>query len=110
DGLLVAGTSNTEIKLFDPRQLRYTDVTLTNSGPANLYIRSILETGKGELWLGTESGVFAYNRKTGHTEYIKKDYNNRYALTDNAIYALFRDREGGVWVGTFFGGLNYLPN
>ena len=35
--------------------------------------------------------------------------NDPYALADNAIYALTRDREGGMWIGSYFGGVNYYP-
>ena len=32
-----------------------------------------------------------------------------YSLSDNAVYTIFKDSEEGIWVGTFFGGVNYLP-
>ena len=37
------------------------------------------------------------------------DIDERYALSDNAIYSVYKDREGGMWVGSYFGGLNYYP-
>ena len=30
-------------------------------------------------------------------------------LSDNAIYSLCKDREGGIWIGSYFGGVNYYP-
>lgn len=110
DGYLLAGTSHTEIKTIDPYRLTYMDITLPNSGQADLFIRSILQTNRDEFWLGTESGVFVYNMKTGSCLHLKKDYNNPFSINDNAIYTFCRDREGGIWAGTYFGGLNYLPN
>lgn len=109
DGHLLAGTSNTEIKIIDPSGSTYSDVTLSCSKGPNLYIRSVLQTAAGEFWLGTESGVFVYNTKTGTCLHLNKEYSNPYSLSDNAVYTFCRDREGGVWVGTYFGGLNYLP-
>lgn len=109
-GRVLAGTSNTEFKLVEPFGATYTDISLPVSGQANLYIRSIKQTTPDEFWLGTESGVFVYNQKTGKSLHLKKDYNNPYSISDNAIYTFCRDREGGVWVGTYFGGLNYYPN
>lgn len=108
-GTLIAGTSDTEIKLFDPVNLTYTDLTLTCSKQPNLYIRSIQQTAPNEYWLGTESGVFVYNTKTAACIPLTKDYSNPYSITDNAVYTFCRDREGGVWVGTYFGGINYFP-
>ncbi|MEI6948178.1 two-component regulator propeller domain-containing protein [Paraflavisolibacter sp. H34] len=110
DGQIWAGTSNTEIKVIGADRSTYTDITVPNSPQKNLYIRSILQTAPGEYWLGTESGIIVYNRQTGKTVRLQKDYNDPYSLTDNAIYTFCRDREGGVWAGTYFGGINYFPN
>jgi ligand-binding sensor domain-containing protein/signal transduction histidine kinase len=110
NGIIIAGTSETEIKIIDPFRSSYTDITLTNSGETNLYIRSIQQTAPHEFWLGTESGVFVYNTKTGKCQHQKKDHNNPYSISDNSTYTICHDREGGVWVGTYFGGINYLPN
>ncbi len=110
NGYLMAGTSNTEIKLIDPSRLTYTDITLPCSNQANLYIRSIQQTSADEFWLGTESGAFVYNLKTAACLPVTKDYSNPYSISDNAVYTFCRDREGGVWVGTYFGGINYFPN
>lgn len=110
DGSILAGTSNTEIKVIDPAGATYRDITLPTGGQTNLYIRSIQQTTPGEFWLGTESGVYVYNIQTGKCQHLKKDYNNPYSITDNAIYTFCRDREGGIWVGTYFGGLNYIPS
>lgn len=109
DGYLVAGTGDTEIKVIDPVHGTYTDFTLPQSGQKNLYIRSIQQTAPDEFWLGTESGIFIYNLKTKACQHLQKDYSNSYTINDNAVYTFCRDREGGVWIGTYFGGLNYLP-
>ena len=36
-------------------------------------------------------------------------HNDPYSLSDNAIYSLCKDREGGIWIGSYFGGVNYYP-
>jgi ligand-binding sensor domain-containing protein len=36
-------------------------------------------------------------------------YNNTYSISDNAINTLCRDKEGGIWAGTRFGGISYYP-
>lgn len=33
-----------------------------------------------------------------------------FSLSDNSIYSIYKDHEGGIWIGTMFGGVNYLPN
>ncbi|WP_431215453.1 ligand-binding sensor domain-containing protein [Puia sp. P3] len=44
---------------------------------------------------------------TGRTINLKKKFLDPYSLSDNAVYSLCKDSEGGVWAGTFFGGVNY---
>ena len=39
--------------------------------------------------------------------YSSKD--DPYSLSDNAIYSLCEDRESGIWVGSYFGGVDYYP-
>ena len=33
-----------------------------------------------------------------------------FSLSDKMIYSMCQDSEGGIWIGTLFGGVNYLPN
>ena len=46
---------------------------------------------------------------TGKIIHLLNDDGDNYSLSDNAIYSLYKDREGGMWIGSFFGGLNYYP-
>lgn len=73
----------------------------------NTNINSILARKNGEIWFGTEQGIYVYDH--GIKCHITKGYDSN-SLTDNAIHSLFEDRDAGVWVGTFFGGVCYLPN
>lgn len=41
--------------------------------------------------------------------HLQKSLTNEYTISDNAVYSITKDREGGIWVTTFFGGINYLP-
>lgn len=109
DGQVVVGTTNAEIKWFDPNNANYRDIPLSSRLQDNLYIRCALQANEDEFWFGAESGIYIHNKKTGQTHHLQKDYDDRFALSDNAIYTLCKDREGGIWVGTYFRGLNYLP-
>ena len=66
--------------------------------------------GSPTLWMGTEDGIVTYNLRTGESAHMRKQFGNPYSLSDNAVHVLFSDREGGVWAGTFFGGMNYVPD
>ena len=72
-------------------------------------IRHVLCFGN-ELWVGTQAGLFIINELEHKVVHIQEDRLNPYALSNNVVEKIYRDRENGVWIGTKFGGLSYLPN
>lgn len=75
----------------------------------NIFVREITFCSDNELWVGTESGVYVNDLSTHEWFHIQSRIGDPYAISDNAVYAICRDREGGVWVGSYFGGVNYYP-
>lgn len=76
----------------------------------NAYVRSLQFKSDEELWAGTESGLYIYNLITGKVTHLSVPYqDDSYAMSDNAIYALCQDKEEGMWIGSYFGGVNYYP-
>ncbi len=73
-----------------------------------IFIHTLLRVKNDEFWFGSESGIHIYRSGSGFCDRITKMYDREYALSDNAVHALFIDRDGGIWAGTFFGGVNYL--
>ncbi|MGL5682368.1 MAG: hybrid sensor histidine kinase/response regulator transcription factor [Marinifilaceae bacterium] len=70
-------------------------------------VLSIIEQKPGVLMIGGINGIIVYNMVQSSFHNIKCDPIN-FGLNDYFIHALFKDREGGVWAGSFYGGLNYL--
>lgn len=74
------------------------------------YVRSLQFRSDDELWAGTESGLYIYNLTDDRVTHLTvPNQDDSYALSDNAIYSLCRDRENGMWIGSYFGGVNYNP-
>ena len=109
-GGILIGTNNQGIKRFDVAKLAYQDVLMYNADKTTIYVRDILPVNPEETWFATESGIFILHQSTGTFTQIKKKMLDPYSLSDNAVYTLFKDTEGGVWAGSFFGGVNYFPN
>ncbi len=61
------------------------------------------------LWVGTQRGVYIIDERQATIQHIEHDAMCSYSLSDNQIGRIYRDREGGMWVGTNLGGVNYLP-
>ena len=84
-----------------------TTAGLQFSGKNPVYVRQFKTKGNDELWIASESGVYVYNLKTKVNVNLKKNYNDPYAISDNAAYSITIDKENGIWIGTYFGGINY---
>ena len=57
---------------------------------------------------GAESGLYIYNLTNDKITHLTvPDQDDSYALSDNAIYSLCCDKENGMWIGSYFGGVNY---
>lgn len=77
-----------------------------------VHVRSLDEPHAGgkaqnEIWLGTEEGISIHKLHRNEVIKLTKEDNNPYSLSDNKIFAIYEDKEGGIWVGSYFGGINY---
>ena len=105
-GNLWVGTWNDGLALYD----KSTNVlhTMKPSGEpeavSTMRIRSILVDNAEVLWLSANIGLFKYD--------ILKNTLSRIILSttwpNNNFYSSMKDREGGIWIGTFFQGAWYL--
>lgn len=90
-----------------------TEINLTSGKVRRLlhtYVRTLQFRNDDELWVGAESGLYIYNLATDHVTHLTvPQQDDSYALSDNAIYSLCCDRENGMWIGSYFGGVNYYP-
>lgn len=75
-----------------------------------VFVRYIERVDPNTLWIGTESGIYIYDTETGDVTNLRHNSSIPYSLSDNAIYSIYKDRDGGIWVGSYFGGVDYYPN
>ena len=104
---ILIGTSAEGLYSFDIVSKTVQSIISQNNDKTGIYVRDILQVSADEFWIATESGIFVYNEKNKSIINLKKNYHNPYSLSDNAVYTLCKDREGGLWAGTYFGGINY---
>lgn len=101
-GILV-GTNKAGVRLY-----RYGDRG-TETVIADIQVRDIKPYGKNVYWVASESGIHIYDLLDKSVRHLQKSLTDEYTISDNAVYTLARDREGGMWAGAFFGGISYLP-
>lgn len=95
------------LKSFNPQTGSVTSIPLNHNENTAVYVRDIATANDQQYWVATESGIYIYDRHKETIENLRKHSGDPYSLADNAVYSLCRDNQGGMWVGTFFGGLNY---
>jgi ligand-binding sensor domain-containing protein/signal transduction histidine kinase len=110
NGTILIGTSNQGAKSFDIATSKCKDLLTYNPDKTEIFVRNFVQTAKDEFWIATETGIFVYNTTTGLVTNLQKTYNDPYSISDNAVYTFCKDKEGGIWAGTYFGGVNYYPN
>jgi ligand-binding sensor domain-containing protein len=65
--------------------------------------------GKDGLWVPSNDGLSYFDRRTlRFTHRFRHDDSNPRSLDSNAIFAVYQDRGGVLWVGTENSGLNVL--
>ena len=75
----------------------------------NIFVRNILRYSDSKLWIATESGIYIYDTANKVIQHIEHNRDDVYSLSDNAIYDIYKDNEGGIWIGSYFGGIDYYP-
>jgi len=108
NGNLWLGTWADGIVFYNKQQKGFT--TFCNRQSNNFYIthiRSFLQYDPSNLLVGADDGLYLFNTTTKSATRVDEPYNKN-SLSDQNVYSILRDHEGGIWVGTYFGGLNYL--
>ncbi|GHT62395.1 hybrid sensor histidine kinase/response regulator [Bacteroidia bacterium] len=115
-------TKDGKIRIYDPQGqlLGY----LHNNGKVSPVAYSFSNTAycfamdkQGDLWIGTKGdGLYRAKRKENTSsfefslEQFKKNPDDIYSLSDDAVYSIFEDEKGHIWIGTYGGGLNLVEN
>lgn len=109
-GVLYVSTEYTGLHIIDVVTNQMSTLFQHDETGAVPYIRDFLFYGDTEVWLATESGLYIYDMVTRSSSHYRHSLNDAFSISDNALYVLYRDREGGVWIGSYFGGVNYLQS
>jgi signal transduction histidine kinase/ligand-binding sensor domain-containing protein/DNA-binding response OmpR family regulator len=109
NGNLLVGTLAQGVKLFNPQTRSFQDIVNINPDKTGIYPRDFVQISDKEYWIGTETGIYVYHSDDRSIFRLKKEYDNSYSISDNVVLTFCKDREGGLWIGTYFGGLDYFP-
>lgn len=76
-------------------------------GTCDLQIREFTEDTSGNIWFGTFSGLQKYDHQT-HTYSVVKIPAYAGGLTHPSVFSLYKDKQGTIWIGSYYGGVNFF--
>lgn len=107
DGQLLASTTDGQVLLIGTVNLNLTVRSIFSLGDRKGYeVVHILERKAGEYWIGTNYGIFIQNLNTGELTQVRHLDADPHSLAANLITSLEKDRDGNVWIGTYYNGIN----
>ncbi|MGE5342105.1 MAG: two-component regulator propeller domain-containing protein [Candidatus Omnitrophota bacterium] len=73
-------------------------------GLSQSIVQCVIQDSRGFMWFGTEDGL---NRYDGYNFTVMRQIpGNINSLSHNNVLALYEDKTGLIWIGTFLGGLS----
>lgn len=106
DGSLCVVSLQGAIYRIDPASMTVSEVKFSHSGATYIHCMTCIGS---ELWLGTTEGIFILDvtGRSGEREISQHTMGSR-SLADNTVMAIMKDKDGNVWAGSMFGGVNFI--
>ncbi len=76
-------------------------------GMKSIQIRQFVEDDAQNIWIGTFDGLFFYDSKKEEFHRIRIPAKGG-GLAHPSVYSLYKDCQGMIWVGTYYGGVNFF--
>lgn len=115
DGMFMRPSEGGEMKHFfrhstihDRSAYNAIEFSPTNKNQiASNQVRNFAEDNYGNIWIGTFLGLNKYNPHNG--EFTVYTHNNMPGnLSHSSIFPVYKDRQGTIWLGTYYGGVNFF--
>lgn len=71
------------------------------------FVRDCCEDNNGNIWIGTFKGLNRYQKSNGRFDNYMTGHGAE-SLTHSSIWCVLKDAQGTLWLGTYFGGVNYF--
>ncbi|OQB79274.1 MAG: Sensor histidine kinase TodS [Bacteroidetes bacterium ADurb.Bin123] len=104
---LFIGSTTFGAKLFDIKTMTYKDIMAKESAQGEISVNGFLQTTPEEVWIVTESGLFIYDMVKERCTLYQNKIRDPFSLTTDHLYSITKDKENGIWIGTYAGGINY---
>lgn len=99
-----------ELRMMNPHtgQIMKLPILEASAGDKKNFVAlSVFEDSHRQMWVGTNQGLYLYNRKQNKFTRFAHDLHNSNSLSSDIIKCIAEDTRGNLWFGTF-DGLNKL--
>ena len=118
DGRIWAGTRQGELVLIDPASgegvhaEQVADVPGASKSGATRAYTAMAVAGPDEIWVSSANGVELRDSRDGRIVMrLVRDVRRPWGLAANNVVALLRERSGGLWLGSYGGGVQrHVPS
>jgi PAS domain S-box-containing protein len=110
DGIMWLACWGRGINIYDKRYEKFTQFKYDEqTGYEFNVVTDFAEDLNGNIWIATDGrGITWFNPNEKKFVRHLSDMNNPQTLTNNKVLAVETDKNGGLWVGMWQGGINYF--
>lgn len=108
-GRLWIGTLHGGINLYDSLTDKFIRYSFRDAAflPVNNNIRVITENNDGKILIGTLGGLCILDPETKSWSLCRHSPDDNHSLSNNSIYSVYPTKDNIIWIGTYWGGVNY---
>ena len=106
EGVLWLGTWDQGLYRLDPATRTVRRAVPPGKGFHHLH--SVAEISPWTFLIGSDDGLLYVNPLTGEQCLYGNDRKDPASLSNKFVYPIVPDHEGGIWIGTYYGGVNYI--
>jgi signal transduction histidine kinase/ligand-binding sensor domain-containing protein/AraC-like DNA-binding protein len=111
NGNIWLGTHQGGINVLHPNQDRFQNFfpAINNTTDQKMrYVKSIFQDSGGIFWIGTDLGLMKFSENGQLLKTFINIPNDPQSINIGGVSAMFEDRKGRLWVGTWGGGVHEL--
>lgn len=109
NGALWLGSASGGLIKFDVGTENFSKIQKLKSPTGNYpIIRKITSDRRGKLLLATSSGLAHFDPSTEEADWYINQPGDPHSLPDNSLFSVYLDNQGGLWLGSYFGGISYF--
>jgi ligand-binding sensor domain-containing protein/DNA-binding response OmpR family regulator/nitrogen-specific signal transduction histidine kinase len=108
DGKLWLCTMESGLNVYNTNTRQAASIFSSYKG-RSLYAHSLLKAGN-EIIMATETALVVYDITNHTTQCYEYEPTDPFSLSDVHLQVAYMDRDGGLWIGSYFGGINYSPH